>query len=121
MLDDSQASARRQVIHSNFALIASAAAELGGVPAMLSAQDCCAPGGPHEHAVVGCELASIPSTHACSWQKQCTALGLVSLQQLPGMAAQFHSAGAVHLLAQSLIDSSLQEELTPIDSTVNFM
>ena len=79
MLDDSQASARRQVIHSNFALIGSAAAELGGVPAMLSAQDCCAPGGLHEHAVVGCELASILSTHACTRLEQLTALLNASL------------------------------------------
>ena len=73
-MDASQASARRQVIHSNFALISSAAADLGGVPAMLSAQDCCDPGGPHEHAVVGCELKSLLSTHVYTQQEQSTAL-----------------------------------------------
>ena len=52
-LDASQAAARRKVAASNFALISSAAASLGGIPSMLTAEDCCAPGGPHEHAVIG--------------------------------------------------------------------
>ena len=61
-LDESQGAARRRLVSTNFALISSAAASLGGIPAMLTAEDCCASGGPHEHAVVGwgviCHLSS---------------------------------------------------------------
>ena len=54
MLDEGeQAEQRRKAIHSNFRLLATATGRLGGVPAMLDAQDCCAPGGPHEHAAIG--------------------------------------------------------------------
>ena len=51
--DACHAAARRKIADSNFALVSAAAASLGGVPAMLTAEDCCAPGGPHEHAVIG--------------------------------------------------------------------
>lgn len=45
--------ARRTATHRNFELLAAATARLGGLPPMLTAEDCCAPGGPHEHAVIG--------------------------------------------------------------------
>ena len=64
-LDESKAAARRKVADRNFALISSAAASLGGVPAMLTAEDCCAPGGPHEHAVIGYGLRCL-SFHMCT-------------------------------------------------------
>ncbi len=56
LLDESLMPAQRKVITDNFELIASATASLGGIPPMLSAEDCCAPGAPHEHAVIGCDL-----------------------------------------------------------------
>ncbi|BDA47246.1 probable abnormal spindle-like microcephaly-associated protein homolog [Coccomyxa sp. Obi] len=48
-----QAGPRRAATHRNFELLAAATARLGCVPPMLTAEDCCAPGGPHEHAVIG--------------------------------------------------------------------
>ncbi len=48
-----QAEQRREAIRANFRLLAAATDRLGGVPSMLAAEDCCAPGGPHEHAVIG--------------------------------------------------------------------
>lgn len=48
-----QAGPRRAATHRNFELLAVATARLGGVPRMLTADDCCAPGGPHEHAIIG--------------------------------------------------------------------
>jgi hypothetical protein len=44
----------RAGVEHNFALLAGAVQRLGGLPAMLDAADCCAPGGPHQHAVAGC-------------------------------------------------------------------
>lgn len=59
LLDDSLAPVQRKAVAENFGLIASAAANLGGIPPMLSAEDCCASGVPHEHAVIGCDLKHI--------------------------------------------------------------
>lgn len=54
MLDEGeQAGPRRAATHRNFELLTAATARLGSVPPMLTAEDCCAPGGPHEHAVIG--------------------------------------------------------------------
>ena len=54
MLDEGeQAGPRRAATRRNFELLAAATARLGGLPPMLTAEDCCAPGGPHEHAVIG--------------------------------------------------------------------
>jgi hypothetical protein len=49
-----QAGPRRAATHRNFELLTAAGARLGGIPPILTADDCCAPGGPHEHAVIGC-------------------------------------------------------------------
>ena len=35
---------------------------------MLTAEDCCAPGGPHEHAVIGYSLTD-PPFHMCTCLK----------------------------------------------------
>ncbi|KAK9905711.1 hypothetical protein WJX75_004975 [Coccomyxa subellipsoidea] len=48
-----QAGPRRAATHRNFELLTAAGARLGGIPPILTADDCCAPGGPHEHAVIG--------------------------------------------------------------------
>ncbi|CAL8472299.1 g11841 [Coccomyxa elongata] len=48
-----QAGPRRAATHRNFELLAAATARLGGLPPMLTAEDCCAPGGAYEHAVIG--------------------------------------------------------------------
>lgn len=52
--DDAGGEERRAAATRNFQLLALATGRLGGVPTMLDAAACCAPGGPHQHAVTGC-------------------------------------------------------------------